>query len=229
MVEPERLRATPEARTKVRPYTNHHALTPRSNPTYAPHSLTPLPTNHVTPLTPRALSLALGTNPRPPGPRPHMKAQSLPALFKFLAASLVAAGIASLATAASVASWYPTLAKPAWNPPAAVFGPVWTLLYVLMSIAAWRVWLRRDDPLARNPLAGFFAQLALNALWSVLFFGLRQPALAFAEILLLWLLLAWLQLHFARIDRLAALLWLPYLAWVSFAAALNGAIWHLNR
>ena len=158
-----------------------------------------------------------------------MKVQSLPALFKFLAASLVAAGVGSLATSASVETWYPTLAKPAWNPPSVVFGPVWTLLYVLMSLAAWRVWRRSEHPLARNTLAGFFVQLGLNALWSILFFGMRQPALAFAEIILLWLVLVWLQIRFAKIDLWAALCWLPYLAWVSFAAALNFSIWQLNR
>lgn len=158
-----------------------------------------------------------------------MKAQSLPALFKFLAASLVAAGIGSLATASAIDAWYPTLAKPTWNPPSMVFGPVWTLLYVLMSVAAWRVWLRSSHPLARSALTGFFVQLGLNALWSILFFGLRQPALALAEIVVLWLVLVWLQVRFAKVDTWAGLCWLPYLAWVSFAAALNFSIWRLNR
>jgi len=158
-----------------------------------------------------------------------MKAQSLSAFFKFFAASLVAAGVGSLATSTSVDTWYTTLVKPAWNPPNVVFGPVWTLLYVLISVAAWRVWLHSEHPLARNTLAGFFVQLGLNALWSILFFGLRQPTLAFALIILLWLMLVWLQVRLAKIDTWAGLCWLPYLAWVSFATVLNFSIWRLNR
>jgi len=150
-------------------------------------------------------------------------------LVGFFVASFAAAAAGSVATAASVQEWYPLLNKPAWNPPAWIFGPVWTLLYALMSIAAWRVWRREGQPGARLALALFFVQLGLNALWSVLFFGLRAPGLALIEILVLWSCLAWLQCAFWRIDRLAGWLWLPYLLWVSFATVLNASLWWLNR
>jgi benzodiazapine receptor len=151
------------------------------------------------------------------------------ALFGFFLASFAAAAAGSIATAASVQEWYPLLNKPAWNPPAWLFGPVWTLLYALMSIAAWRIWCRERQPGARLALAVFFVQLGLNALWSVLFFGLRAPGPALVEIIALWGCLAWLQRSFWRIDRAAGWLWLPYLLWVSFATVLNASLWWLNR
>jgi len=147
----------------------------------------------------------------------------------FLLASFSAAAIGGFATAESVRTWYPLLNKPSWNPPAWVFGPAWTLLYTLMSIAAWRVWQKRDQPAATTALGLFFAQLGLNAFWSVLFFGLQKPSWALLEIVALWLLLAAVQRAFWRIDRIAGILWMPYLAWVTFATTLNAAIWWLNR
>jgi tryptophan-rich sensory protein len=157
-----------------------------------------------------------------------MKARSVLVLLGFIAAAFVAAAIGGSATASSVQTWYPTLAKPSWNPPSGVFGPVWTMLYFLMAVAAWRVWRGHTVQNVRRELAGYFAQLALNAGWSLLFFGLRRPDLAFAEILLFWATLVWLQIRFWKIDRLAGALWALYLAWVSFATALNFAIWRLN-
>jgi benzodiazapine receptor len=150
------------------------------------------------------------------------------ALALFIIAAFAVAALGGWATASSVTTWYLTLVKPSWNPPSWLFGPVWSVLYLLMAIAAWRVWLRRDQPGARLVLRLWFAQLALNGLWSLLFFGLRSPGAALAEIAFLWLTLAWLQLQFFRHDRLAALLWAPYLAWVTFAAWLNLTIWRLN-
>jgi tryptophan-rich sensory protein len=150
-------------------------------------------------------------------------------LAAFLLASFVAAAIGGYATAESVKTWYPLLNKPAWNPPAWVFGPAWTLLYTLMSIAAWRVWRHQDQPGTKSALTLFFIQLVLNAGWSLVFFGLHQPGWAMVVILALWLILLSLQRAFWRIDRLAAWLWLPYLLWVSFATTLNAAIWWLNR
>lgn len=149
-------------------------------------------------------------------------------LALFIIAAFAIAALGGWTTASSVTTWYPTLVKPSWNPPSWLFGPVWSVLYFLMAIAAWRVWLRRDQPGASLVLRIWFAQLALNALWSLLFFGLRSPGAALAEIGLLWLTLTWLQLQFLRHDRLAALLWAPYLAWVTFAAWLNLTIWRLN-
>lgn len=151
------------------------------------------------------------------------------ALLFFLLASFTAAAIGGYATAESVRTWYPTLVKPSWNPPAVVFAPVWSLLYTAMSIAAWRSWLKRDRPGVPCTLRLFFVSLVLNALWSVLFFGLHQPGWALLEVVLLWSTLVTLLVRFRRVDVIAGWLWAPYVAWVSFATALNAAIWWLNR
>ena len=125
--------------------------------------------------------------------------------------------------------WYAGINKPAWNPPGWIFGPVWSTLYTMMAVAAWLVWRRGGFAAQRRPLGWFLAQLVLNALWTPLFFGLHQPGLAFAEIILLWLAIAWTIAAFWRVHRTAAWLLTPYLAWVSFAAVLNGTLWSLNR
>jgi tryptophan-rich sensory protein len=124
--------------------------------------------------------------------------------------------------------WYASLNKPAWNPPAWVFGPVWTMLYTMMAVAAWLVWRQGGWKAQRRPLTLFLAQLVLNAAWTPLFFGLKNPGLAFAEIILLWLVIAATLVGFGRVSRAAACLLAPYLAWVSFAAALNFTVWRLN-
>jgi benzodiazapine receptor len=124
--------------------------------------------------------------------------------------------------------WYRELVKPSWNPPAAVFAPVWTALYALMAIAAWLVWKRAGFAAAALPLALFGAQLVLNAAWTYLFFGLHRPDLAFFEIALLWLLILATTVAFWREQPVAGALLLPYLCWVGFAAALNFRIWRLN-
>ena len=131
-------------------------------------------------------------------------------------------------TAGSVATWYPTLVKPAWNPPSWVFGPVWTALYLGMAVAAWLVWRAAGWRGSSRALGWFAAQLALNAAWSPLFFGLRSPAAAFLDIAALWVAIVATIAAFFRVSRPAAALLLPYLAWVSFAAALNAAIWRMN-
>jgi benzodiazapine receptor len=138
------------------------------------------------------------------------------------------AGLGGVFTAMGVSDWYLTLARPSWNPPSGVFGPVWTLLYTVMGVAAWRVWTRRREAPARVALALFGVQLLLNLGWSVVFFGLRAPGWAVAEIAALWLAITATLVWFWRVDRLAGLLLAPYLAWVSFAAALNLAIWRHN-
>jgi len=146
-----------------------------------------------------------------------------------LAAVFAAAGVASHFTARSVAEWYPTLAKPSWTPPSAVFAPVWTALYFLMALAAWLVWRKAGGlAAARLPLALFAVQLALNAAWSILFFGLRMPGLAFGELVLLWLAIVATLAAFRQVLPAAGLLLAPYLAWVTFAGALNFALWRLN-
>ncbi|MCU0784896.1 MAG: tryptophan-rich sensory protein [Verrucomicrobia bacterium] len=124
--------------------------------------------------------------------------------------------------------WYATLKKPSWNPPGWIFGPVWTALYTMMAVAAWLVWKRGGFVAQRRPLLIFLAQLALNALWTPLFFGLHRPGLAFAEIVLLWLAIAATIPTFWRVSSLAAWLLVPYLAWVSFAAVLNFTLWRLK-
>jgi tryptophan-rich sensory protein len=158
-----------------------------------------------------------------------MKVTKLVPLAGFLLASFSAAAVGGAATATSIRTWYPTLIKPVWNPPNWVFGPVWTLLYCLMAIAAWRVWQTGDTQFARRTFRWFAAQLSLNLLWSVLFFGLRSPGLAFAEVVIFWAMLVVMLRGFWRADRIAAALWAPYVAWVSFATVLNGTIWWLNR
>lgn len=158
-----------------------------------------------------------------------MKVTKLVPLAGFLLASFSAAAVGGAATATSIRTWYPTLLKPVWNPPNWVFGPVWTLLYCLMAIAAWRVWQTGDAQSARRTFRWFAAQLSLNLLWSVLFFGLRSPGLAFAEVIIFWAMLVVMLRRFWRADRIAAALWAPYVAWVSFATVLNGTIWWLNR
>lgn len=128
----------------------------------------------------------------------------------------------------SPAGWYAELHKPAWNPPNWIFGPAWTLLYVLMAVAAWLVWCEGGWKRQRLPLGLFLLQWLLNALWTPLFFGLHRAGLAFAEIVLLWLALATTLGLFWHVRKAAGVLLVPYLAWVTFAAALNFTIWMLN-
>jgi len=126
-------------------------------------------------------------------------------------------------------AWYEALAKPAWTPPDWVFAPVWTVLYVLMGVAAWLVWRRAGFSGACVALSLFIVQLALNALWSYLFFGAHRIDLAFFEILILWVVILIVAALFWRETRAAGLLMLPYLFWVGFAAGLNFALWQMNR
>lgn len=129
----------------------------------------------------------------------------------------------------TVSDWYFQLDKPAWTPPGYVFGPVWTLLYTAMAVAAWLVWKKSGFSGARLALTLFFVQLVLNGLWSWIFFGMHKPGAAFVEILFLWAAILATTLAFWQQQPLAGILFAPYLLWVSFAAVLNGAIWWLNR
>jgi len=124
--------------------------------------------------------------------------------------------------------WYATLDKPTWNPPSYVFAPVWTTLYILMGVAAWLVWRKVGFTGAPVPLTIFIIQLALNALWSYLFFGIHQPGLAFLDIVVLWMLILVTIIGFWRVSALAGSLLLPYLLWVGFASVLNLQLWRLN-
>jgi tryptophan-rich sensory protein len=150
------------------------------------------------------------------------------ALVGFLVLCFAVAGLGGLATGRSAGTWYPTLTKPTWTPPAWVFGPVWTALYLMMAVAAWLVWRKAGVAGARTALGLFGVQLALNAAWSWLFFGLRLPGAAFAELVVLWAAIVATVVAFWRTCPLAGALLLPYLAWCSFAAALNFALWRLN-
>lgn len=146
-------------------------------------------------------------------------------LLGWLLVVFVAAAVGAAASV-DAPSFYAQLSKPAWAPPAGVFGPVWTVLYALMGVAAWLVW-RSPGP-KRAALTLFGAQLAANALWSWLFFAWHRGALAAVEILVLLALIVAMIVAFWRISRLAALLMIPYLLWVSFASVLTWAVWRSN-
>jgi len=149
-------------------------------------------------------------------------------LAVFIALCFLAAGIGSLWTSPNVNTWYAGLQKPPWTPPGWVFGPVWSILYLSMAVAAWLVWRKEGFSGARLPLSLFGVQLVLNAAWSGLFFALRSPGAALVEILLLWCAILATTVAFWGRSRPAAWLMAPYLAWVTFAVGLNFSIWRLN-
>jgi len=148
-------------------------------------------------------------------------------LIGWMLVVFVAAAIGALATR-QARDFYARLVKPAWAPPGWVFGPVWTVLYLLMGLAAWLVWRTAGWHGAAAALSLFLAQLFCNALWSWCFFAWRRGALAFADIVLLLGLIVAMLFAFAHVHRLAAMLLVPYLAWVTFAAALTRAVWRAN-
>jgi tryptophan-rich sensory protein len=155
-----------------------------------------------------------------------MMGKQIVALVLFLVITFLVAGIGSLATTPNIATWYAGLAKPTWNPPNWVFGPVWTVLYISMAIAAWLVW--RQGGLWQWPLAMFAVQLALNAAWSWLFFGFHAPGIAFVEVVALLAAIVATTIAFWSKSMMAGILLLPYLGWVAFASVLNFTIWRLN-
>jgi len=157
--------------------------------------------------------------------------QSAAGFVVFLVMCLGAQLTSSFLTMPAIRSgWYAGLEKPFFNPPDWLFAPVWTALYFTMAVAAWIVWrLESREPLVKPALLLFFAQLIFNVLWPALFFSLRRPGWALMEIVGLWLLIVATALVFVRINRIAALLLVPYLGWVLYAAVLNGFIWWLNR
>lgn len=156
-----------------------------------------------------------------------MKIQDALGLLGWLAVTFVAAALGAIASA-DAADFYAALARPSWAPPASVFGPVWTVLYTLMGVAAWLVWRRRELAGARPALALFITQLVANALWSWLFFAWQRGALAFTEVVVLWFLVVGTTVAFHRVRVLAAALLYPYLAWTTYATALTYAVWRLN-
>nr|WP_199001554.1 TspO/MBR family protein [Flavobacterium sp. ASV13] len=138
---------------------------------------------------------------------------------------------ASTVTRPSVESWYPTLIKPSFNPPNWIFMPVWTMLYIFMAVAAGLIWdkIKEQNEEVKKALGFFLIQLTLNAIWSYIFFGLKNPLLALIEIALLWLFIYETYLKFLKINKTAGYLLIPYMAWVGFAAVLNASIWWLNK
>lgn len=171
----------------------------------------------------RANSRAAARADSPAGSR----AVSAAALAAFVLACVVGGAISGLATPPG--DWYASLAKPSWTPPPWLFGPVWTLLYAMMGIAAWLLWRRRSQAAGRRALWLFLAQLALNFAWTPAFFGLRSPGLALVIIVMLAAAIVATIAAAWRVQRAAAAMLVPYLGWVSFATALNLAIWRLNQ
>lgn len=136
--------------------------------------------------------------------------------------------IGSFFTTPSIATWYAFINKPSFSPPNWLFAPAWTLLYILMAIAAFLIWQKRDNPKTKQALIFYGIQLVLNAFWSIIFFGMHNPGLALLEIIILWLFILIILIKFYKINKTAGLLFIPYLLWVSFASILNYAIWILN-
>ncbi len=150
-------------------------------------------------------------------------------VFITITATLLLGSTSGLITAGAVEGWYTEIEKPSFNPPNTVFGPVWTVLYILMGFAAGLIWSNgTEDPNVRRGLALYGVQLLLNVLWSLFFFGLKSPGLALVDITLLLITIILCIRAFHPIDRWAAYLMVPYLLWVSFASVLNAAIWVLN-
>ncbi|MBI2547022.1 MAG: tryptophan-rich sensory protein [Candidatus Aenigmarchaeota archaeon] len=153
----------------------------------------------------------------------------IPKLVATIAVCLLIGALGSVFTAPSIGTWYASINKPSFNPPNWIFGPVWIMLFLLMGVSAYLVWEKcLQQKKAVNALYVFGAQLALNFLWSVLFFGLHKPLYALIEISALWAAIAMTIMEFRKYSRTASMMLLPYLAWVTFAAVLNYAIVVLN-
>lgn len=168
---------------------------------------------------------AIGVN-TPNSRQPRHRARSWGALLAFCALCVVGGAASGLATPPG--AWYQSLTKPSWTPPPWLFGPVWTVLYIMIGIAGWMIWSGRAAPRGRVAVTLFAVQLALNFVWTPVFFGLRAPGPAFALILTLLACIAATIAVAWRNERIASLLLLPYAAWVSFASALNFALWRMN-
>jgi len=149
-------------------------------------------------------------------------------LIIFIIIAQSAGIIGSFFTAPQIETWYVFLEKPFFAPPNWLFAPAWVTLYTLMGIASFLVWQKRQFPRARSALYFYLSQLLFNALWSIVFFGMQSPFLGFLVIVILWLLIFITMVKFWKTEKIAGLLFIPYILWVSFAAALNLAIWQLN-
>jgi tryptophan-rich sensory protein len=172
-----------------------------------------------------------------PGDRPTLRSgrrwpwPDVAALSAWVLVCFAASAVGAIAVGRTLDTWYVALRKPAWNPPNWVFAPVWTSLYTAMAVSAWLVWRRRREQPRESGIAlsWFGIQLVLNAAWSWIFFAWRQPGWGFAEVVVLWIAIVVTIARSWRVSRPSAALLLPYLAWVSFASALNGEIWRLNH
>jgi len=159
-----------------------------------------------------------------------MKSRDILKLVVSIVACLAAGAIGSVFTRSAIPTWYATLEKPFFTPPNWLFAPAWTLLYILMGVAAFLVWRKGlKNRGVRIALIVFLIQLVLNALWSVVFFGLESPLYGLIVISILWIAILVTIIKFFRISRVASVLMWPYLLWVTFAAGLNASIWLLNR
>lgn len=165
-----------------------------------------------------------------------MEQKPLSRTFKILVmivTCVIVGAISGLVTKESVDTWYPMINKPSFNPPNWIFAPVWSTLYVMMGIAAGLVWdkmeIKTQTETVKKGLKFFAIQLALNALWSYIFFGLHNPMLALLEIVVLWLMIYETFVQFNKVNKIAGYLFIPYLLWVTFAFVLNASIYWLNR
>ena len=147
-----------------------------------------------------------------------------------IAIPVAVGGISGFFTATGVDSWYQTINKPSWNPPGWIFGPVWTTLYVMMGIALYLVWKSNaSEGVKKNAVTIFAIQLILNFFWSFIFFDQQQPGWALVEIIIMWIAILLTIFAFAKVNKTAAWLLVPYISWVSFATILNYTIWKLNN
>lgn len=150
-------------------------------------------------------------------------------LFISISICLLAAIIGSVFTTPSIPGWYKTLNKPSFSPPNWIFGPVWTILFILMGISLYLIWTDdKNNNAKKAPFIIFILQLLVNIFWSVAFFTIHSPGLALSVIAVLWLLILSTIISFRKISKLSAYLLIPYLFWVSFASILNFSIWKLN-
>jgi translocator protein len=158
-----------------------------------------------------------------------MKTTTILTIVICIAIPLVIGGLSGFATTGAIDTWYAQLNKPSFNPPNYLFGPVWTILYILMGISLFLVWKSPSGNERNMALTIFVIQMVLNFAWTFLFFYFHRPGLALIEIIILWIAILLMIIAFYRIDKIASLLQIPYILWVSFASVLNGAIWFLNR
>ncbi len=150
-------------------------------------------------------------------------------LFISIIVCLAVGGISGYLTTSEITTWYATLQKPSFNPPNYLFGPVWTILYIMMAISFWLIWKSdASETLKNKAILLFGIQLILNFFWSIIFFSLHQLGFALAEIIAMWVFILLSILAFYPISKPAAIMLIPYLCWVSFASILNFSIWRLN-